>query len=407
MPITVEIIKELLDPQIYQRSLDYFYTDHVRSVVTDDYPLVTAMVKGNNRNVYRVTIDLESNKYICSCPYPHTCKHIGAVLLELVDIMDQNPKTYSQEQEATILRNIINERKKILSQMGEKTVNIKPSQAVANNDFLPEATLRSTTAKDRAGKFTFVLLVRYDKYADRYYLRRGLRYIKKDGSPGRIEEYNSKKEIVPIPKECLLINTMLLHKDEIDLSEATDYIAQANDLPLFFNNNKNYFQLETKKISKITIKFRVSYVEFENGSSQIDTEECVIFKPLIIINKQIKQNQGIPIERFFSSARNFGAVSEDNLLHIGINAPLTSYIIQMLKSKKELDTNDIQKLQAYAQNNSSANIEVVFNHREVNFRFCAPEPVLYIEGDIVNCSFTLHFKYNTREISAGDPASLL
>lgn len=75
-------LKNNFGSEIIERGYDYYRKNRVKNIIVDGKK-VKATVAGN-RN-YRVTIDLESNDFKCTCPCDFNCKHAVAVLYKLKD----------------------------------------------------------------------------------------------------------------------------------------------------------------------------------------------------------------------------------------------------------------------------------------------------------------------------------
>jgi hypothetical protein len=398
-------IKNLLGSKIYSRALDYYNNGYVKHINDDDYPNIRAVVLGSGRRGYHVFINSEKRQFHCNCPYPDICKHIGAVLLEIEDGISHFYES-NQLDSLPDFSQVVQQRTKLLQNSSDRVFELKHN-ALNNDTLFLDDILPKTDNPQPNGRFTFVLLIREDSIFGKYYLRSGLQYIKKDGSPGRIEEFNPKKLTVPLPENCKTLYALLLNRNEVPLTEVLDFIKPGSELPLRFQQNKNHVDLNIIRISHITITFKVRYVTYLRGSSVDSTDGTVVFTPIIHFNKKNSDDESVTIDQCIPSVHSYAAITESLNLYISNRCPKTTALLHALQSKKELYPSEINKISSYVAEHISKKVTVLFNKKEIRFLYTVPVPVLYIEGEAGRLTLSTFFRYGSREIEAGHESKLL
>ena len=89
-PLTRELLKNHFGSTIYHRGLNYFREGRVYECKTDEDGTVRAKVRGSDFALYKVVLRPTHGlglpyKGSCSCPYEASCKHMVAVLLEVLE----------------------------------------------------------------------------------------------------------------------------------------------------------------------------------------------------------------------------------------------------------------------------------------------------------------------------------
>ena len=94
-----------------QKGLAYFEEGRIQNFhITGDsgIPLILADVQGTAKKPYAVSLRMEASLLTgrCTCPYyryGNPCKHMAAVLIAAMDILNQSPTNCPQKQETSFL----------------------------------------------------------------------------------------------------------------------------------------------------------------------------------------------------------------------------------------------------------------------------------------------------------------
>ncbi len=214
-------VKELLGSAIFRRAVFYYKNGMVINSYSES-GRINAVVRGSGGNRYMVEIQFNSNsdfeKAHCSCPHSSYCKHIGAVLLKLIDDKAIYPDIGEYQVELSLTKEPDEDYEK-----EDKIIPLKDDGRINKDIFnglinLPFSENKGKTEKNTRFKLIFTIEnlwtgFSFDKRHSSWELRPGLQYIKKDGTPGRLEYYNTDKVTEPVTEEERILLS-ILNKNE-------------------------------------------------------------------------------------------------------------------------------------------------------------------------------------------------
>ena len=233
MEYTENDIRRYLGDIIFYRAKEYHLKDKVLGVMPE-LNSYHGDVMGSGGRIYDVEIGYDGH-HTCSCPYKGPCKHIGAVLLELLDI-DEKIENFDPVEEF---------RK-------YKPISSGWIKEFDRNSFSKENWKEFGVDNSSKSKFTLQFQVVCSNTV-KPVIKPVLRYIKKDGTPGRSENLSFSKNV-----EYLDDNDRFLLDQFSVKTDFENPLPQS--FPMFQKFNKNIFYKDkvvtTANFNRVEVSFK-------------------------------------------------------------------------------------------------------------------------------------------------------
>ncbi len=422
-------IKHLLGTTIYKRALSYYRDGRVIASYSDE-GTIDAVVKGSGDNRYRVRIIFNERGSLreatCNCPYPYYCKHIGAVLLKFLEDREIYPVIKSRDFNLPAEGGIAKKREDEIVFLEDSGEGIDKGFFDGLSSSIAHYGLKSDVGSGQRFKLVFVMEEKYSslRYSDSssgWVLKPYLRYIKKDGTPGRFESFNPERLGFPVAgleRELLSILTSGEEDRLIDYYIEMFLPVDTNDsdkvgykqVDLYLKDAKGYKPVEFKRIERTVITF--SFVSLRLEANR----KVPYFEPIFDF---YDENGGVTSIRpylkvsslsrcFFlvekKSARIFYLLpSPDTVMYRDLMSALLrktmKYSYSMITSLKEFISSQPE--------NFSQFVDVYFPIKRIRLRYISPQPVLDLKSRFMDLELRLLFKYGDRVVEYSDEAELL
>ena len=412
-----EKIKDLLGHTIYTRAVIYARNNMVLEINEDAGDIITARVKGSGNNIYEVTIDFEHESYYCTCPYYDYCKHIGAVLINISEdealpvnsstknIQSLHIAASDPEKVVPLLFNTI---KNMQKKAGEQKRTIRPVKKNSHEGKIKDRlniTSGYRVNKNAKQRYRFVLVFEKEKYQNEQTIKPGAQYIKQDGNFGRITKFNKHLITEKISQEeAIIIND--LENSFYYNSRANDYIPflyRNNTTPLFFQEDKNYYEITMVPFHQISITFEPAGVD---GNEVIYTPHFIFH---VNNNKTVTVHQidSFEIIGFFLWAI---VKNEDTaILLFNTSMPELAHILKsMTFISNSLHYSDIINVTEHIEKKNIENITIDFEPKNIILNPETPVPVFeFAENIYSKLTGELFFRYSDTECSLSDSDQLV
>ncbi|NOY07599.1 MAG: DEAD/DEAH box helicase family protein [Spirochaetes bacterium] len=392
-------IKELLGSTIFRRAVSYYKNGMVINSYSES-GRINAVVRGSGGNRYTVEILFNSNgdfeEAHCSCPYPYYCKHIGAVLLKFIDDKTIYPGIGEYQVELSLTKESDEDYKK-----EDKIIPLKDDGRINRDIFNGLINLPFSENKDKTKNNTrFRLVFTIENMQTGFFfgeqhspwgLKPELQYIKKNGTPGRLENYNPDKLTEPITEEEKIILSILnKNEDKQALFDYyIDYFVSNPSLELFIKKQRALRNVSFAAIEKTVIKFKLLGLREED--------------PVFNLFFEFSDNKGhittiTPPYRTASASTTFFIVNEkqDIILYSRKNLLYRNIISNMLSVKQEYSYSDILKLNDFFKKNFPGLMEIEFPARQIRIVYKRPKPIIELEYEYPGLRLNLIFKYGKR-----------
>ena len=443
MKLTKEYIRVLLGNKIYYRALEYYREGRVNEIkIASDNRLLWAEVKGSGRNLYKVEVEFKKNGEIkdafCDCPYPYLCKHIGAVLLEYIELNEKNFVNIGSKNPLDIKNPFINkeERKNAYNDI---VIRLKDTgetehpifQKLKLIDFSTNQIKSTSNPTEQGFRLIFVIEKNLSHYSAGYanwILRPALQYIRLDGKAGRVERYNPSKLTYPISEKELTILSIIERYDErkVPFEYLIDYFISENEnldnhesvyklnaanpnqqkveviqnerngnvllpLPLYIKKEKYYEPVHFSKINSINLKF-IFY------SLMVNRDNEPLFKPLINFYDNNKEVTTIKDPYSIgSSSRTFFIVDRENNKILYQKENFFSYqniIENLLKIDVGYTYSDVKRLENIINKRFVNSIKFDFPTKQVKILNLRPKTILTLRDVFEGLEIGIMFKYS-------------
>ncbi len=239
-------LKRILGFTIYRRAQDYYKRQMILEFNADQDG-IDAIVEGSGMWTYNVGITFSSTggiqKTYCSCPYPDICKHIGAVLLKGIDEISENIPVEEGEQIFPLKNN------------GRLNCFLARKLKLIQDQSLEE---KPADRANQRHKLIFIIENAYHGYLRKpigWIISPVLRYIKKDGIPGRWRLFNREKLTEPVSDDENNLLSMLLEKENKQdfLDNYIDFLLKKPDIHLFIKHRVNLISVKIIPVSKAAV----------------------------------------------------------------------------------------------------------------------------------------------------------
>ncbi|MCP4717666.1 MAG: hypothetical protein GY868_21290, partial [Deltaproteobacteria bacterium] len=385
-------LKTILGPTIYDRALLYNRNGNVKEFRTTS-GFIFATVKGSGLHSYGVEIHFDTTGKIretfCTCPYHRgVCKHVGAVLL--------HARTADSSRDIDETLRKANEAKETLP---DKIIPAPSQHTPAQpHNFLQDIqqSLSFSAAPQVTGRFKLIFLIQQNP--DRYYghsaesnwtLGPAAQYIKKDGSPGRIEPFQHKKITEPVSdheNELLLLFQSANFKPVDFTIHINSFIEAGPPDELYFQNSDACIPLKTAQAESTRIEFHLCSI----------TDNETLFAPLAIIRHPagetiIDRSNNQILAR---AGHTFYCIDpRGTLLHKKRSALYARFMTELFTTREPFTAGQISALSDFAEEHLKDHISISFTPRPVRIMHARPQPFVELETQKQTLLCKLRFDY--------------
>ncbi len=385
-------IKSLLGGTIYSLAEDYYRSGMIREIDKTGPGRLIAFVEGSSYNSYKVEIDIKDDIIDCNCPYHDICKHIGAVLIHQ---HHHDPGFFTGISAGSALMDLagsIDKARIELDSKEKKVYHIDELRKKKENFRLfPEEV---NVFHGQGERYSLVLIIEKGERWEPVSVSARARFIKKDGSFGRMERFTPKKITEPADRTALALARELnrWNNASAPLSEFFDIILDRPDL-FFFRNDREllplrlinlrdyyfYCDLETLLNDKILFDIKLARVDRENR------EHTVSLKNL---------------ERHHF--RHYGIAEPGELVYYGSNPELFR-LIERLKALEQVTLSVINALEEYC-GKMDPPIDVRLPYRNLQVLSSSPRVIIEMEERRKDLYAAVTFDYGGSEVrQSGSP----
>lgn len=404
--MNLDEIKALLGFPIYKRAQGYYEQGHVEKITIHSDDTISALVRGSDSKNYMVFINLTNEQFQCSCPYPQLCKHIGAVLFLLYH---QNT-SFLMKYQKTTSGNYDELLKEITVRASESGDIIIPlhldieTSHYSRNEILGKRRAPVMIDGDGTTKKRYRLIFVIEDHGPFQIctLLPAQQYIKRNGMFGRIENYSPEKITEPVsPSAAQLLKNLLAERVSFNqnrdlLIAYLPFIAEHDDLTLFYRSMYEPSPLKKEKINTLTISFEINDI--------IGTKPRFI--PLFAINsgKPLFRDE-ISLNATGNSAYIFNMA---DCLYYSVENPDIAFIIKLFhQNAHQYTINDIRYLKTTCREMNNAAISIVFSRKEIRITNPIPTPVVMLNPGAFSLDLDLQFSYLGHEKPYGSPQQYL
>lgn len=369
-----EKIRHIFDKAVYERGLAYYKQGFVVYAEIKGN-VISGYVQGTADEPYKTSFDLEKVAGRCNCPYGKNCKHSAALLLwaccehppKLMPVIPQKPG-----------------KDRII------TIEMDSSVNSLDNRFKHELPMISRKNNER---YAIAFEIGYS-HSDRNLIaiKPVCRYIKKDGTYGRIEKYDRLKITEQLNEDEHKLLSMMPENEQtagIPVFAVAPYIKKFNNVTFFdaLSNPKAVTRFAPFKGIEISFKLGNLY----NNRPDFIPEICVIVdgktpaKPLTIMQSD-----------------SYSIVCRDDsgmYYYCTGNYELSSFIKNQMNDSRRISYDEINSFKEYSEKYPSANIKIDFSARKLEVIKTSGRPLLEIETNYNYCLLQLFFDYNGREFA--------
>lgn len=422
-------LKDLLGSTIYSRAVSYYENNRVINSYSEAGK-IHAVVRGSGENRYKVEVEFNKDgslkEALCSCPYPFYCKHIGAVLLKFIEDKEFYPE---------IRENKLNFSLKKRTNGLKKPDEIIPLKDSGEFDtyileellsVIPEKTKGRDANKYNKPKYKLIFTIEnkwqglfYNDYSEMYspwILKPALQYIKKNGNPGRIDNYTPSKLTEPVTEEEEILLSIL--KQDTKASAIFDYYIdyfigtyQTNQAAQDHTKSKTLESNHPKEKLQLFIKYfgppyKVSFVEIEKTVLRFTFYSLrgnePLFKPVLDFydKKGNRVSLSPPMDISPLSVAFFLIDEEEGIiLYKKGNSLYRKFMSKFLSLERKYNYSGILKLNSFIKENVPGLIFLDFPVRQIRIIYIQPDPILELETIYQGIEIKLMFRYKDRVIT--------
>ena len=396
-------IQRLLGSTIYRRAGEYHHRGCVEVLVPEGAGVVSAVVKGSGRKHYKVSLSFDRRGGLedgnCNCPFDGPCKHIGATLLLLLErqaVEDAEPRfPQAEEREPTEPR--------------EETISLKDRNHT-HNTFVLALGERSGSDIGLKGENRYRLIFNIEKSwgtgaagnTPVWMLSPAHRFLRQDGSPGRIHAFYPKNSTEPVSeKEKLLLAALSQQSGfKAPLGEYLEYLHSDPPITLFRSHRGEVLSLRWAAFRRAVIRFECTGLQ----------EKEPVFHPVV----DFYDERGLVATRSSTEKTPMGRspfflVDEKNgviLFHSG-DAPCDMILFSLLEGKQDFYFGDIRRLASYMEMNTDGCIEMEPPPQRVRIVRQRPVSVVVLDESRGNLQVDLHFRYGQQTFPFMSEESLI
>ena len=416
-------IKDLLGSTIYSRAVSYYEDNRVINSYSEAGK-IHAVVRGSGENRYRVEIEFNNDgslkNALCSCPYPFYCKHIGAVLLKFIEDKEFYPDIRENKVDFNLKRD-----SKILKKPDD-IIPLKDSGEINSHIFrelLPamlDKTPVSGPEKHRKSRYKLIFTIEKEpffflnneKYSP-WILKPALVYIKKDGSPGRLDNYNPSKLTEPITEDEEILLSIITHsKDKSALFDFyVDYFIRTKHYPDKISEDKTLKDEFPKQNLQLFIKdfgslSKVSFAEIEKTILRFKfysiRDKEPLFLPVLDFYDQKGNRTGLkPPQDTASVSVPFFVIDKNRsrILYKKSSPAYRNFIDLILSLQRTYNYSEIVQLNNLIKAKIPGLISLEFPIKQIRIKYIQPRPILEIETLYAGTEIKLMFSYKNRIIA--------
>jgi len=372
-------LKKILGLTLYRRAQDYYKRQMILEFNADEDG-IDAIVEGSGMRPYKVFITFSSTggiqKAYCSCPYLHMCTHIGAVLLKGIDKISENIP--------------VEEREQIFPLKNKGKLN---SFFVMKLKLIQDQSLEEKPANraNQRHKLIFIIENTYHGYKRSpigWIISPALRYIKKDGIPGRWRLFNREKLTEPISDDENNLLNMLLEKENKQdfLDNYIDFLLKKPDIDLFIKRRVNLINVKIIPVSKAVIRFQFA------GMNDIDP----LFFPIFDFydDNSLKASLEPPLQAWTKGFM-FYIIDEEKgyIIHRYNDIAFQKMLTDLSREAESFTFSDIHFLSDYIKKCGTSSLHVDFKAKQVRILHRKPVPILELDEAVACLRLNLLFNY--------------
>ncbi|QEN05591.1 hypothetical protein EW093_12995 [Thiospirochaeta perfilievii] len=366
MEYTENDIKTYLGDIIFYRAKDYFNKNKVL-IVAPEQKAYHGEVLGSGGQIYSVEVGYDGY-HNCSCPYNGPCKHIGAVLLELLQI-EQEVENFDPVEE---FRHYETLKSQDLEEFNKEMFNDSSWRGINKNN----------NGRESSFKVQFQIVC---SNTNKPLIKAVLRYIKKDGDLGRTENFSYSKNITDITSNSeAVLNYLQLKMDYQESLHTCLPLLQYQEQDIVYKDSI----VNIKSFNRVEVNF----------TPHIKTNHNVTFTPLFnLYNGDELLAAKIPLRDIEPSPGRitvFDKNSKTILVNNSFNM-INKFFIK-IDNLFALFYKDITLLKE--KFDDSTNIIINFNLKGIKSYTLKPVPVLKLREGYSGVELDIYFRYKNEEL---------
>ncbi|MBN1501798.1 MAG: DEAD/DEAH box helicase [Spirochaetes bacterium] len=252
--LTENYIKRITGEAVFSRAKEYYNSGMIIQLDRIYKNLYHSVIAGSSDSFYQVNVDLNTESYYCTCPYKGTCKHIGAVLLNIIDDYGAD---LGIENSVTAFDRVTANRNEISA---GSTSAYRLNSSETDDEFIKTFNYMMPEERDQTKRYMAAFELTEDRYpvSEMRYVQLKMRYIKQDGTHGAVTNCSLKKITEEMTPEeyalALKLNDSLDKK--IRITEILDYIVK-NRITLFINRGDRDETVKIRYMDRLHLTFQI------------------------------------------------------------------------------------------------------------------------------------------------------
>ncbi len=368
-----EGIAKYLGPVVYSRALKY-QNDGMVIETWREGDWLCGFVMGSREEPYEASVNLNTGACECECPYEERCKHVGAIMIEEYNFnppnKDLNPVKPSEEK-----------IKEISLDMSLKSSGYNPIFAAA---------ALQPVKQDQRFSILFMVEQQWFQTGKIPVITAKLRYIKKDGQPGRIEDFKQNKltEEMTAAESELLEMIMGYYNFGAPLSRVMGFLLANGGPEIWEERDKKVIQIRFVEFSSIEIKFRID---------SITTKKVPLFMPIMFFRTD---SDGVLVSSIVNAGVSSITGSAPGMVLFNTsNRSMREIMAKIIAYRGRYSTDNIKELSELLQSRPDAAVHLTFPYTKIVAVEGGGRPILDIDRLHNLTTLELLFDYRGREFS--------
>jgi len=390
-------IRQYLGNKIYNRAFGYYESGMIldlRVTPTSNKGRISvaATVRGSGSNVYSVRVMLDSDGDLirsrCDCPYYDSCKHEGAVLLEIAESMsDYFDGDFTLEPSVDIKEDVV------------YAINPKP---LAEEDIAQMLQLQEVDlGVPVPGSYQTIFQLSYKSFGFSAQLVVSLkrRYLKKNGEWGAISDCSlnrSNPTYSKVGEELLNHLNFCRNHTEAFINLAEIILKNREDIIMVTADDK---YLKIKEADSLTL----SMPDFRFAS-----DDSVEFLPVIQCHDGENRSNNIGKGYILSKLGKLFAYDEKGatLYYVEKQAEMLPFLVNLFEEQSYFSSDVASAILEYASRYQPfLKIKPLLD--KISVRYFTPTPVIFLKRGYSSIIAEIMFLYETSFVSSNEREELL
>ncbi|MCP4134994.1 MAG: DEAD/DEAH box helicase [bacterium] len=360
--------------------------------------VVTARVQSTDAAIFRVSVTKTGDLFETNCNCPsinETCEHIAALFIYM-----KHNRIFTNDEKNLITGMQEAEEEIDLIKDEVKKLDFTPQRSRSTlQDYIGKLLNKDTgeMAPERAGqKYRLVFKVEKEGYFKyNYHIMPAVRYVKRDGSEGRFENYSPHKVNGPLTKDESMLLTLLWsqyenYQKQNYLQHYLGYLADNPELQLYLEDVKGKVPLTIHRVEKTRLSFVFFKAEHKNIYFAPIVHFCDEAGNILGTVEQLRDSNIQGPDIFFTHAEGLLFYKKNNL-------HFANFFQILIRNMYSLKPVDIEALRHYCDEYLANEVEFDFNISSMKIVSHKPKPFIRLNRELQELSIELYFDYIGKE----------